>query len=157
MNSTTRSATPEDIPALVYLMQEFYAEASYPLDRNWAAASFSTLLGDASLGAVWIVAQDSEPAGYVVLTVRFSMEYGGLDAFIDDLFVRPSYRRGGLGRAALGALFAECERRKVLAVHVEVGHDNVAAHGLYQSYGLRPYDDGRQTLTVRLSNGTGDA
>ena len=85
-----------------------------------------------------------------MLTIRFSMEYGGLDGFIDDLFVRPAHRRQGLGIAALKALFAECERRSVLAVHVEAGRDNVAAMALYGSYGLR--DNGRQMLTVRLGN-----
>jgi len=121
--TTTHNATLDDIPVLVDLMQEFYAEADYPLDRDWAATSFSTLLQDDSRGAVWIVFHDSEPAGYIVLTIRFSMEYGGLEAFIDDLFVRPPYRCRGLGRAALNALFDECELRKVLAIHVEVsGH-----------------------------------
>ena len=157
MTTATRNAALDDIPALIDMMQEFYAEADYPLDRQWAAASFSTLLRDDSLGAVWIIADDSEPAGYVVLTVRFSMEYGGLDAFIDDLFIRPAYRRRGLGRAALRALFDECKRRQVLAVHVEVGHDNVAAKALYSSYGLKLGDDGRQKLTVRLGDGSGDA
>ena len=157
MATTTRNATLDDIPVLVDLMQEFYAEANYSLDRRWATASFSALLKDDSRGAVWIVFCDSAPAGYVVLTTRFSMEFGGLDAFIDDLFVRPSYRRRGLGRTVLSALFDECARRKVLAVHVEVGHDNVAAKAVYRSYGLEPHDDGRQMLTVRLSNGFGDA
>ncbi len=152
-----RNATLDDIPILVDLMQEFYAEADYRLDRQWASDSFHTLLMDASLGAVWIVFHDSEPAGYVVLTVRFSMEYGGLDAFIDDLFIRPGHRRQGLGRVALRALFDECERRRVLAVHVEVGHDNVAAKELYRSYGLEQGDDGRQKLTVRLADGVGYA
>jgi ribosomal protein S18 acetylase RimI-like enzyme len=157
MTTTTRHATLDDIPALVELMREFYAEADYPLDKQWAAASFSALLRDDSRGAVWIAFDDSEPAGYVVLTVRFSMEYGGLDAFIDDLFIRPAYRRRGLGRAALRALFDECERRQVLAVHVEVGRDNVRAQALYRSYGLEPQSDGRRMLTVRLGNGSGDA
>jgi ribosomal protein S18 acetylase RimI-like enzyme len=157
MASLTRSATLGDIPALVEMMQEFYAEADYPLDRQWAAASFSALLQDDALGAAWVIVHHSEPAGYVVLTVRFSMEYGGLEAFIDDLFIRPECRRQGLGRAALRALFDECERRKVLAVHVEVGHDNVAAKALYRSYGLEQSDDGRQKLMVRLCDGPGDA
>lgn len=150
MTTTTRSATLDDIPLLVDMMQEFYAESNYSLDRPWATASFSALLRDDSRGAAWIVFHDAEPAGYVVLTVRFSMEYGGLDAFIDDLFVRPSYRRQGLGRAVLRAFFAECERRNVFAVHVEVGHNNVAAKTLYGSYGL--CDNGRQMLVVRLGN-----
>lgn len=150
MTTVTRRAALSDVPLLVDLMEEFHAEGNHPLDREWAAASFSALLRDDSLGAVWIVYQDSVPAGHVVLTIRFSMEFGGPDAFIDDMFIRSAYRRRGLGRAVLAALFEECERREVLAVHVEVGSDNEAAQALYRSYGLAPYDDGRETLTVRL-------
>ncbi|HEX8749115.1 MAG TPA: GNAT family N-acetyltransferase [Pyrinomonadaceae bacterium] len=153
MATETRRAAHDDIPVLVELMQEFYLEAPYTLDRDWAAESFRALLLDDSLGAVWIVFHDSEPAGYVVLTIKFSMEYGGPDAFIDDLFIRAAHRRRGLGRALLKALFVECERRRALAVHVEVGRDNVAANALYSSYGLKPYDDNRHTLTVRLGGG----
>ena len=157
MTNAVRKATSEDILALVEMMREFYAEADYPLDRDWAAGSFSALLRDDSLGAAWIVSRDSEPAGYVVLTVRFSMEYGGLDAFVDDLFVRPAFRRRGLGRALLRALFDECGRRRVLAVHVEVGEDNAAAKALYGGFGLKQGDDGRLKLTARLGDATGAA
>jgi ribosomal protein S18 acetylase RimI-like enzyme len=72
---------------------------------------------------------------------RFGSE--GPDGFIDDLYVRPGYRRQGLGREALRALFAECERRRVLAVHVEAGRNNIAAQALYRSFGLRVLDDTR--------------
>ncbi|HEX8071599.1 MAG TPA: GNAT family N-acetyltransferase [Pyrinomonadaceae bacterium] len=153
----TRSADEGDISVLVDLMQEFYAEAGYALDRRWASASFAALLKDRARGAVWLVACDGAPAGYVVLTIRFSMEFGGLDAFIDDLFVRAAYRRRGAGRAALRALFDECARLGVRAVHVEVGHDNAAAQALYASYGLAPGGDGRQMLTVRLGGAQGGA
>lgn len=121
MPITACTATTKDIRLLVEMMREFYAESDYPLDEQWAADSFSALLANESYGGAWIACFDGEPAGYGVLTVRFSMEYGGLDAAIDDLFVRPSHRRCGVGRAVLDALFAECRRRKVLAVHVEVG------------------------------------
>jgi ribosomal protein S18 acetylase RimI-like enzyme len=147
-----RRATTEDIPLLVNMMQEFYAESNFMLDRQWATTSFSKFLSDNSHGAAWIGSHHSDPAGYVVMTIRFSMEYGGLDAFIDDLFVRVPYRRQGLGRILLDELFAECQRRKVLAVHVEVGQNNIAANALYSTCGLRLRDDCRQMLTRRLSD-----
>jgi GNAT superfamily N-acetyltransferase len=78
------------------------------------------------------------------------MEYGGLDGWVDDLFVRPAFRRHGLARAALEALIAECERRGVLALHVEVGRENDAARPLYERFGLAPREDDRVTLTRRL-------
>jgi ribosomal protein S18 acetylase RimI-like enzyme len=152
---TPRRATKEDMPLLVVLMREFYAESEFVLDGQWATNSFCALLSDDSKGAVWIVFHHGEPAGYVVLTLRHSMEYGGLDGFIDDLYVRPADRRKGLGRAALKAVFAECERRSVLALHVEAGRSNAAAQALYRSLGLGALDDARQLLTVRFDSPIG--
>jgi ribosomal protein S18 acetylase RimI-like enzyme len=151
---TTRRATPEDIPCLVDMMARFYAESGFLLNRDWASASFAALLGDVR-GAAWIASHHDDPAGYVVLTLRHSMEYGGLDGFIDDLYVRPDRRRRGLGRAMLEALFAECRRRNVLALHVEAGQDNVAAQALYRSFGLGVLDDARQLLTARFGSRVG--
>ena len=148
MAITTLRASSVDIGALVGLMREFYAEAAYALDDDWAASSFSALLGDPSRGMAWIVKVDGEPAGHAVLTFRHSMEFGGLDAFVDDLYVRPKHRRRGLGRALLSELFDECSRRGVLAVHVETGADNVAARALYGSFGMN--DRRRLLLTTTL-------
>lgn len=81
-------------------------------------------------------------------TARFSMEYGGMDAFIDDLFVRPDHRRQGAGAAALQRVLAECRERGGLALHVEAGRDNAAANGLYSRFGLALGNDRRQTRTL---------
>lgn len=136
-------------------MEAFYAEAAMPLDRDWAGHAFEQLLGDPTRGAIWLVLDGDSPVGHVVLTVRFSMEYGGLDAFIDDLYVRPEHRRSGVATAALAALFDECRIREVLAVHVEVGQDNDAARMLYERFGLAMRSDDRLIQTVRLVEPSG--
>ncbi len=150
MNLSSRIATAADVPTLIDLMQEFYAESGYVLDRGWAHASFLALLRNKAHGETRLMCAGAEVAGYGVLTLRFSMEFGGLDACIDDLFVRPAFRRRGLARHALKQLFAECGRRGALAVRVEVGKNNLPAKALYGSFGLRPHDDGRETLIVAL-------
>lgn len=150
MAPSVRTATPADIATLVALMDEFYAEAGFTLDLAGAARTFERLLSDPSLGVVWLMSFDSEPAGYLVLTTRFSMEFGGLDGFIDDLFVRPSYRRRGLSALGLSALLAEARRRSLLALHVEVGVENGPAQALYRGIGMTPGEDRRQKLSRLL-------
>jgi ribosomal protein S18 acetylase RimI-like enzyme len=142
-----------DVPTLVELMREFYEESHYPLDRDWAARSFFTLLADRSLGAAWIARIDGEPAGYVVLTLRFGMEHGGLQASIDDLFVRAAHRRSGAATALLRTLVDEGHRRGVVALHVEVAEANDAAIALYRRFGLESRDDRRAVLACRLESG----
>jgi hypothetical protein len=55
------------------------------------------------------------------------MEYGGVIAFVDDLFVRPPFRRAGLATAALAQVRNFCMEQGVRALFVETGRDNVAA------------------------------
>ena len=146
-----RAATLLDVPALVDLMREFYAESAYPLDAAWAARAFSHLLADPSRGAVWLLASGGDTVGHVVLSVRFAMEFGGLLAYIDDLYVRPAHRRRGAAGAGLDALLSECRRRGCRAVEVEVAPDNGAAQALYRRYGLQPAGDSREHLRLVLS------
>lgn len=145
-----RLAARSDIPQLVELMREFYAESSFPLDQAWAGRAFESLLDEPQRGAVWLIECDGEAVGHVVLAVRFAMEFGGLSGYIDDLFVRPAHRRRGAASAGLEALLAECRRRNCRSVHVEVGADNDAAQAIYRRYGLVPGDDGRQSLRLVL-------
>lgn len=144
-----RQATSADIAVLVDLMADFYAESDFALDREWAARSFAALLADPMRNAAWIAWLGGKPVGHAVLCARHSMEFGGLDGSIDDLYVRPAARRRGLGRALLERLVAHARAQGVLALHVEVAPANAAAHALYAALGLRATPD-RQLLVTRL-------
>jgi len=72
-----RRATPADVPELVMLMAEFYAESAMPLDVDRVRASFEALLAQRALGAAWVVeTDDHQVAGYLVATLTVSREYG---------------------------------------------------------------------------------
>ena len=148
--SPIREASPDDVPALVALMTEFYAEAGYPLAAEAATATFGALLRDPGLARAWILEADGAPAGYVVLTVAFSMEYGGLRGFVDDLFVRPAARGRGLAAQALVELRRTAEGMGVRALLVETGPDNDVAKRVYARAGFR--DSGRALLTCELAS-----
>ena len=145
---SVRRASPDDVPTLVALMGEFYAEAGFPLPVEAASRAFAALLGDPRLGAAWILEADGEPAGHVVLTVSFSMEYGGLRGFVDDLFVRPAFRGRGLAAMGLGALRTEAEARGVRALLVETSGDNDAAQRVYRRAGFEECDHLLLTLPL---------
>ena len=150
MNATqVRTAGPEDVVTLVALMAEFYAESGFSLAAAPATRTFERLIGDPALGQVWLMEHDGQPAGYVVLTVSFSMEYGGLRGFVDDLFVRPACRRRGLGTAALAEVKRACAVRGVRALLVEAGPDNDRALGVYRRSGFE--DSRRLLLTLPLA------
>lgn len=147
----THQATAEDIPVLVEMMHEFYAESNFDLDHTAAAKAFQTLLDQPSFGSIWLSLEGEAVTGYVILTVRFSMEFGTFDGFIDDLYVRPSARRKGFANDLLQALFFECDDRNLAALHVEVAPDNDPAKTLYKRFGMQPGLDEREKLTTSFS------
>ena len=145
-----RQATTSDIPVLVDLMQQFYAESDYSLDRVIAAEAFRSVIGDERLGSVWFVSDEGRPAGYLVLVYRFAMEYSGIIACLDDLFVQPEYRNKGLATGALIELRSICQAARMCAITVEAGTQNTSACGVYQRVGFLPAP-GRTLMALRLS------
>ena len=134
------------------MMGEFYLEGGYPLNHRCAADAFTALLADDRLGYVFFIQSDFQDVGYIVVTLCYSMEYGGLNAFVDDLFVRRPFRGSGLGTSALTKARAFCMNRGVRAIHVETGRDNAAAQAVYRRVGFVQTD--RQLLTLKLASAT---
>ncbi|MEI7984931.1 MAG: GNAT family N-acetyltransferase [Armatimonadota bacterium] len=147
-----REATLDDISLLVDMMEEFYVDSDYSLDHVEAADAFQALISQPHYGAIWLVFDDSKIAGYVILTIRFAMEFGGLDGSIDDLYIRPEARRKGFASQLLQSLLIECDDRGLKALHVEVGPDNEAAQTLYENFGLVKRTGDRDHLSMLFKN-----
>ncbi|RYX80890.1 GNAT family N-acetyltransferase [bacterium] len=152
MSITARKAIAADIPILVEMMEEFYAESNFPLDLHWSRNTFAALIANETFGTIWLINYEDIPIGYSVLAVQFSMEYGGLSGSIEDLFIRPTHRRQGAGRCALETLLDACEERGLVAVQVETGPANKPAQLLYETYGLDQRTDHRLTFTHRFTD-----
>ena len=145
-----RPADLGDRERLLDLMADFYAESGFVLDRPHAEGAFATLLRDPRLGRVWLIEQDQAVVGYVVVTFVFAMEYGGLAAWVDDLYVEPHARGAGLGTGALAEVRESCAGLGVRALAVEVGRDNAAAQAVYRSAGMVAID--RELMMVSLAD-----
>jgi ribosomal protein S18 acetylase RimI-like enzyme len=131
-------------------MTEFYSESNTPLDSSRAAAAFAALLADERLGHVWLIQAGGNDVGYAVVPFSYSMEFGGPNAFVDDLFIQAPFRGARLGTAALQEVRAFCVERGVRALHLETGRDNAAAQALYRRAGFKVTD--RQLLTLVLTD-----
>lgn len=130
-------------------MSEFYAEAGYELDYALAERAFAAILSDERLGFVWLIDEETKEVGYIVLTFKFGMEYGGLIACVDDLFVAAQSRNKGLNTAAMIKVRDFCKTGGIRAITVEVGFSNGPAQAVYRRVGLVEAPD-RQLLTLAL-------
>lgn len=141
-----RPAVAEDLPALLDLQQRFYAEERYPYDRAAMDRGMRELLSDPSLGSLFAI--DDPPNGYLVVTFGFSLEFGGRDAFIDELYIANASRGQGLGTLALKIAEQACREAGIHALHLEVEHANPRARALYERTGYKAHD--RHLMTKRL-------
>jgi diamine N-acetyltransferase len=137
-----REATAADEPELLRMMHLLAEQEPGKIHFDEAVAR-ATLLKFRSLpafGVIWMVCEGSKPIGYIILTIGFSFEFHGHDAFIDELFIDAGYRRRGYGRQAVLFLERRAREMGVHAVHLEVDHGNDPAFELYRRTGYEDHD-----------------
>jgi ribosomal protein S18 acetylase RimI-like enzyme len=146
-----RPAVATDVDRLVDLMRDFYAGFSYPFDETAARAALVPVLApDSERGRLWMIEADGQTAGYVALMLGHSLEYRGRDAFLDELYVVPAWRKRGFGIAAMELVARACRELGVRALHLEVERDNTAAQTLYRRFGFEDHD--RYLMTKRIAS-----
>jgi GNAT superfamily N-acetyltransferase len=149
METAFRPVARADIELLLQFVREYYEFDHLSFDKRVARTALENFIDDPTFGRVWWLSVDNELAGYLVLTFGYSIEYGGRDAFIDEVYIRAEYRGQGLGRQAMAFAETQCRALGVHALHLEVERDNTAAHVLYRQVGF--IDHGRYLMTKRIS------
>jgi ribosomal protein S18 acetylase RimI-like enzyme len=156
MSAAFRFASLADVPAILAHQRAYYAAEGYAFDEAVARAALEGLLGDADRGRLWVLAEDdpgdaADPPilGYLAVTFGWSLEWGGRDAFVDELYLAASHRGGGIGRTAIALAEDACRAAGVRALHLEVERENVRGRALYARTGFADTD--RLLLTRRLT------
>ena len=137
-----------DINLLIEFMREFYELDRLILDEQVARSTVQQILSNDSFGKVWLIQVDGNPIGYIVLTLGFSLEFHGRDAFIDEIYVREQHRGRGIGRRAIEFVEGACRSLGVRALHVEVERDNTNAQAVYRNVGFEEQDSYLMTKRV---------
>lgn len=121
-----------DIPICISLMQEFYAIDHYPIDAIETTKLLETFITNKNLGQAYLVYNnDKIIVGYVIMTFVFSFEYKGTLAFLDELYIKETLRRQGIGTKTIDFLKQEAKNSNVKVVYLEVENHNQNAQKLY--------------------------
>lgn len=147
-NIAFQPATSADVAALLAMMEALYANDGHSFDMAMAERATRDLLDSPAWGHIWLIQRDGSSVGYLALTFGFSLEFGGRDALLDELFILEPYRSQGLGRQALQFVFDCCRREGIRALHLEVLLGNDRAATIYSRFGFER--DTRQLMTKWL-------
>jgi len=146
--TSARLATPPDLEAVLALHRDFFAEDGYAFDGEESRRNLARLLAEPGLGRVFVLEEGGKLAGYLVLTFGFSLEFGGRDALVDELYVAPGHRGRGLGTQGLAAAEAACRELEIHTVHLVVERRKAAVRELYRRLGF--VAPPRDVMTKRL-------
>jgi GNAT superfamily N-acetyltransferase len=106
-----RPATPADVPEILALIRDL---AAYEREPHAVVATEADLLRDgfgsqkvfSCLIAEWTEAGVAKPAGFALYFPFYSTWRGNSGIHLEDLFVRPEFRRKGIAKALFSRLAA---------------------------------------------------
>jgi GNAT superfamily N-acetyltransferase len=137
-----RRARPEDaadITAMIHALAEFERA---PDQCTVIETQVSTaLFGDLPTVHGHVAEVDGEVAAMALWFLNFSTWDGIAGIYLEDLFVRPAFRRRGLARALLVALAGECVDNGYTRLSWAVLNWNSDAIALYEEVGAQPQDE----------------
>ncbi len=147
MSAALHLAKPGDLDRVMALVTAFHAEEGLDGTDEARRAALQPLLDGIPHGCVYLIGPARAPLGYVVITFGWSVEFGGMDAFVDEIFIRPAVRGRGIATEVLIALPKALAQAGVRALHLEVDRENEIAQRLYARAGFR--SRGRYMLMSR--------
>jgi ribosomal protein S18 acetylase RimI-like enzyme len=149
---TIREVAPGDEPQLLRMMRLLAEQepGKIQFDEAVARACLRKFRSIPAFGGVWMLCEGNKAVGYIVLTVGFSFEFHGHDAFIDELYVDAAYRRRGYGRKAVTFIEEKAREMGVNAIHLEVDRGNDSAFELYRRAGYADHDRFLMTKWLKL-------
>lgn len=148
MATTYNAATENDIEILVQMMRDFYAIDGYPMETETSKVLFRQFISDENLGKCWLIGYENQTVGYVILTFIFSFEFGGMIAFVDELYIKEEFRGKGIGKESIDFIQFEAKKRDLKLLFLEVEHHNSNAKKLYLDKGFHEHK--RQLLAYPL-------
>jgi GNAT superfamily N-acetyltransferase len=146
---TIRPAKPGDEAELTAIIHEL-AEFEEAADECTITESqlCEALFGDAPTVYAHVAEIDGEIAAGALWFRNFSTWDGSAGIYLEDLYVRPKFRRRGLARALLSTLARECADNGYTRLSWAVLDWNVDAMALYDGVGGKPH---REWITYRVS------
>ena len=136
------SASEADIPLLLTFIKELAAyeelldQASVTEERLRQA-----LFGDNRRAHGVIAYFDDLPVAFAIYFFNLSTFEGGPGLYIEDIFVRPTFRRAGIGRKLFGFLSQAAREHGCCRIELAVLNWNEQAIQFYRNLGGEPVND----------------
>jgi diamine N-acetyltransferase len=144
-----RPATAQDVGEILSLIRELadYEKLLHEVEATEADLT-RDLFGPAPRAHCDIAMWNGEVAGMAFWFYNYSTFLGRAGIYLEDLFVRPTFRGNGIGKALIAHLAQRCVDEKLSRLQWSVLDWNTPSIAFYESLGA---DVMREWLTCRMS------
>jgi ribosomal protein S18 acetylase RimI-like enzyme len=131
-----RRATADDLDEVVELLAAQLAEHDIPIARADLAFATEGILRVAERGFVLLAVAREGAAGVACVSYSWTVERGGMVAWLDELYVVPARREHGIGNELLGEVISTASKDGCRTVELEVETSHARAEHLYRRHGF---------------------
>ncbi len=157
-----RPAQHDDVPTILAFIRELAVFEKLEHEAIATPALMEqALFGERPAAEVVIAEADGQPAGFVLFFTTFSTFVGLPGLYLEDLFVRPAFRKRGIATTLMRHLARTAVERGYGRFEWSVLDWNEPAIRFYRSLGARPMDewtvqrvDGEALLALARSSET---
>lgn len=133
-------AAPADLARLLPLVAAFHSEVGIDRSDDLRERALTPLLDGIPHGVAYLIGPQKAPIGYVVISFGWSVELGGMDGYVDEIYIRPGVRGRGIGSEILLKLPKALAAAGLCALHLEVSRENTRARALYEKLHFKARD-----------------
>jgi GNAT superfamily N-acetyltransferase len=140
MQITIRDAQPDDVEALVELLQELFAvEADFTADSSRQCKGLLMLLdGCGKHRCLKVALVDGQVVGMCSAQALISTAEGGWVALLEDMVVSAPFRGTGVGRRLMTAIETWARQRGMTRLQLLADRTNFSALDFYDKMGWCP-------------------
>ncbi len=132
-------ATAKDEAAVTALLAAQLGEHDIAFTAASLAHAMNGIFVDPSRGAILLLRDGEVAVGLAYVGFFWSLEHGGQSAWLDELYVVPERRAGGLGQRLLDEVIAFARANGCQAIDLEVEASHARAENLYARAGFQPH------------------
>ena len=137
MDLRIRSATKSDLPELVSLLGQLFAqEAEFEPDADKQRRGLTQVIENPQAGIISVAVRDNRCVGMVIVLYTVSTALGARVGILEDMVVDEAVRGAGIGDALLSAALDRAQRDGCNRVTLLTDHDNLRTHSFYTSNGF---------------------
>jgi ribosomal protein S18 acetylase RimI-like enzyme len=117
------------------MIREFYELDVHDYDEQRVVSALDPLLRHDLVGQVWLVDDGTGAVtGYAIVTWGYSLESGGRDALLDEIYVRD--RRRGFGSEVLNQILGAAAAAGASRIFLETEAPNETVRRFYRRHGF---------------------